>query len=167
MQIVHDLGEVMNQPDSELQIAGVHVSRTQFNGLYRDMTAALNALHARTGASPNMTDLQKQVVVTQPSQAGGVHTDIHVGKWRQQTTVAIKCLRDVPCYEQRAKDVRNMSVASILQLMGLLDHHQRDKDLQPTAACKYSDPPWCDERVFTSSRDRKFVLMLESCLVSS
>jgi hypothetical protein len=104
--MIHEMSHVMYQPDSELQVAGVHVSRSQFNALYYDVIDALNTLHERTGIRPVVYDLGRQAVVTHRERAGGRSSDVHIGQYLKKHKVAIKCLRDIQSIDDKAKKVR-------------------------------------------------------------
>lgn len=107
--MIHDMSQIMYRPDSELQIAGVHVSRSQFNALYQGIVDALNTLHERTGIRPVVYDLGKQAVVTDRDRAGGRSSDVHMGRYLQKNKVAIKCLRDIQSTDEKAKKVRTFT----------------------------------------------------------
>lgn len=85
----------MHKHDSELEIDGVRVGRTQFNVVYEDIVKCLNNIRRETGRSLEVTNLGRDVWKHPQSQPveGGTLADLYKGYYLQDTVVRIAFVR--------------------------------------------------------------------------
>lgn len=76
--------------DSELQVAGVQMTRSEFNALYIELVKSLREIEARTGLKPKTeTDLATMVKVNPDFKFDGLRNAVYMGWYLQQTKASI------------------------------------------------------------------------------
>ena len=71
-----------DKPDSELQVAGVKVSRAQFNVIYVDLVNYLKNIESYTGQQPQDTDLGTLVTLESDTiHLEGAYTAVYRGRY--------------------------------------------------------------------------------------
>jgi hypothetical protein len=86
------MGEVSDKDDSQLQVAGVPVNRTEFNVIFMEITRSLKQVQGRTGVKHEIPDVGKMVklISEEPVPSLSNYTDIYIGWYLSTQKVCIQ-----------------------------------------------------------------------------
>ena len=77
---------IQTRPDSELQVAGFQVTRSEFNALYIELVKSLHKIEARTGLKRKTeTDLATMVNVDLNVRLNSSRNVVYMGWYLQNT----------------------------------------------------------------------------------
>lgn len=90
------LGDLSDENDSQLQVAGVHVNRTQFNVIVNQIAQSLLEVQRQTLIAHKITVLEDKVrlVSDRPVSSDSRYTDVYRGLYLIKQKVAVRCFRD-------------------------------------------------------------------------